>query len=146
MPNSARLSFIMTDEQVGRLTEMLRTVIRLSDYTNREIERRLGFSGGYLSRLFGGQVEIKVSHILNVLEIIGMYPSEFFQIAFPPAEGEPSPVMKKLLGMTPQRRPFPLPAPAPTPPAPALSAQEIEERLSEALRKVFSEMETPRRS
>jgi transcriptional regulator with XRE-family HTH domain len=137
----------MTDEQVKHLTEMLRTVIRLSDYTNRDIERRLGFSGGYLSRLFGGQVEIKVSHILNVLEIIGMYPSEFFQIAFPPAEGEPSPVMKKLLAMTPQRRPLPVPAAASTPPpAPSLSAREIEERLSEALRKVFSEIETPRRS
>ena len=137
----------MIDEQVTHLTEMLRTVIRLSDFTNRDIERKLGFSGGYLSRLFGGQVEIKISHILNVLEIIGMYPSEFFQIAFPPAEGEPSPVMKKLLAMTPQRRPFPLPAATPTPPpTPGLSAREIEERLSEALRKVFSEMETPRRS
>src|SRR4051794_33398660 len=66
-----RLSGIMSEEQVARLTSVLRSAIRLSEYTNRDLERKLGFSGGYLSRLFGGQIDIKVSHILTVLEIIG---------------------------------------------------------------------------
>jgi transcriptional regulator with XRE-family HTH domain len=135
----------MTDEHVARLNSVLRSAIRLSEYSNRDIERKLGFSGGYLSRLFGGQIDIKMSHILNVLEIIGLYPSEFFQMAFPPQEGEPSPLMRKILDMTPQARPIQLAGAAPTPPPPALTPREIQDKIVDALRMVFEDLEKHRR-
>jgi hypothetical protein len=131
----------MKEDEVDRLTEVLRSAIRLSDFSNRDIERKLGFSGGYLSRLFGGQIDIKLSHILDVLEIIGLYPSEFFQMAFPPVEAEPSPLMKKILAMAPHARPAPVQAAPAPPPAPALTPREIEEKIAEALRRVFAELE-----
>jgi hypothetical protein len=133
----------MSEEQLARLTSVLRSAIRLSEYSNRDLERKLGFSGGYLSRLFGGQIDIKVSHILTVLDIIGLYPSEFFQMAFPPVENEPSPLMKKILDMAPQLRPVPMQS-AP-PPQPAMTAREIQDRVAEALRQVFADLEARRR-
>lgn len=134
----------MSDEQVARLNSVLRSAIRLSEFSNRDIERKLGFSGGYLSRLFGGAIDIKMSHILDVLEIIGLYPSEFFQMAFPPGEEEPSPLMRKILDMTPQARQLGLAAPAAPQPA-ALTPREIQDKIVDALRMVFADLEKPRR-
>jgi hypothetical protein len=132
----------MSEEQVARLTSVLRSAIRLSEFSNRDLERKLGFSGGYLSRLFGGQIDIKLSHILTVLDIIGLYPSEFFQMAFPPVEGEASPLMKKILDMAPQLRPGPM---QPTPQQPSMTPREIQDRVAEALRQVFADLEARRR-
>ena len=133
----------MPEEQVTRLTSVLRSAIRLSEYSNRDLERKLGFSGGYLSRLFGGQIDIKMSHILNVLDLIGLYPSEFFQMAFPPGQSEPSPLMKKILDMAPQLRPAPI---QPVPAQPSVSPREIQDRVADALRQVFADLETKPRS
>jgi transcriptional regulator with XRE-family HTH domain len=132
----------MSEEQVARLTSVLRSAIRLSEFSNRDLERKLGFSGGYLSRLFGGQIDIKLSHILTVLDIIGLYPSEFFQMAFPSAESEPSPLMKKILDMAPQLRPGPMQPPQQQP---AMTPREIQDRVAEALRQVFADLEARRR-
>jgi len=134
----------MSDEHVARLNSVLRSAIRLSDFSNRDIERKLGFSGGYLSRLFGGAIDIKMSHILDVCEIIGLYPHEFFQMAFPPEQGEPSPLMKKILDMTPGSRPIQIPGAPPPPPPPALTPREIQEKIVDALRMVFADLEKPR--
>src|ERR1700744_161363 len=71
------------DERFEHLAEVLKSVIRSSGLTGREIDRRLGMSGGYTSRLLGGGVELKLSQILAILDVIGLYPSELFAMAFP---------------------------------------------------------------
>ena len=45
-------------EEVDRLLNVLRTSIRLLGLTNREIERRLGLTPSYVSRIFSGTIEL----------------------------------------------------------------------------------------
>lgn len=69
-------------EEVQRVVELLRTVIRTFG-TNRMIERKLGMRPGYLSRIFGGAVELRLEHVLSVCRALDVAPGEFFALAFP---------------------------------------------------------------
>ena len=91
----------MSEADVDHLCQMLKMVIRAADRTGKEIEKELEMSPGYLSRLLGGGIELKVSHIFNILELAGMPPHELFRAAFPPTTREPSPVLRKLLQLKP---------------------------------------------
>lgn len=73
----------MTVDEVTRLTKLLRSAIKLSNISNREIERQLGMSAGTLSRLFSGGIELKVKHILDICDTIHFPPAKFFQAAYP---------------------------------------------------------------
>ncbi|HEY0781062.1 MAG TPA: hypothetical protein VGE98_01300 [Thermoanaerobaculia bacterium] len=132
----------MTNEQIERMRWLLRTAIRVSDFTHREIEINLGWSGGSLSRLFSGEVELKIHHVLDILGVIQLPPGEFFQIAFPTEVISPSPVLKKLqeamrsepsvetLGEGTERGTQP-------------SAEQLTQRLVETVRQVFAELDPP---
>jgi len=71
-----------------RLIRMLRTALRLLGLTNREIERRLGYTPSYLTRLFSGQIELRFEHVADIVNAMGMTVAEFFQFAYP-LTGEP---------------------------------------------------------
>lgn len=114
------------------LLKVLRHAVRTSGISAREVERRMGMSGGYLSRLLRGHIEVKVSQVFRILEEIGLYPSEFFALAFPPGGAEPSPLMRQMMEITPQLRESFNRRPAATSP-------ELEEKLVEAIRKAFAE-------
>ena len=75
------------DEEVTRVLAMLRDAVRYSNLSNREVERRLGYSAnsGYLSRLFAADRELKFRQIVDILEIVGLPPANFFRAVF----GEP---------------------------------------------------------
>jgi len=78
----------------------------------------MDWSRNYLGRLFSGEIQLKFDHLPPLLEILGLDPGEFFQIAFPPQ---------------PWKRPGPLspflppydPGPAPTPIGPHLTEAEL---------------------
>jgi AcrR family transcriptional regulator len=79
----------MVDEEIRRYAKVLEAVVKLSDLSTRELERRLELGGGTLNRLFTGKIDLKLRHILLVLEVIGMRPERFFQLACArPAAGE----------------------------------------------------------
>lgn len=78
----------MTTEEVSRLTKLLRSAIKLSNVSNREIERQLGMSAGTLSRLFSGGIELKLKHILDICDTIHFPPAKFFQAAYPHGNGD----------------------------------------------------------
>ena len=130
------------DAEVARISELLKTAIRMSGASNREIERRLGLSGGYLSRLFSGGIELKVKHILDISEVIQLDPGEFLQIVFPPHRELRSPTGKKLLDLVTRIQGVEAPAPSqPQPQAqPQINSQQIEEMIRGAIRKVFAEL------
>jgi cyanate lyase len=79
----------MIQEEIHRLIEVLRVAMRLLDVSNRDIEKKLGLSYGYLSRLFAGTIELKVEHGLQIVEVLGLTPAEFFHIAYPPHSTSP---------------------------------------------------------
>ncbi|HEX3131440.1 MAG TPA: helix-turn-helix transcriptional regulator [Thermoanaerobaculia bacterium] len=62
---------------------MLKTAMKVLGFTNRDVERKLGLSGSYLSRLFSGMIDLKVDHVVAISRVVGMEPEEMFQIAFP---------------------------------------------------------------
>lgn len=58
-------------------------MIQESELSQRRIEEQAGFSRGYLSRLLARNVDLKVWHVLAILEILGSNPGEFFQALYP---------------------------------------------------------------
>lgn len=79
----------MVDEEIRRVAKVLEAVVKLSDFSTRELERRLDLGGGTLNRIFTGKIDLKLRHVLLVLEVVGMKPERFFQLACArPATGE----------------------------------------------------------
>lgn len=70
------------DEEISRLTEVLATVVRLSGRTRQALEQQMGLSSGYLSKLLGGTVELRVRHILLLAEALDIDPVEVFLLAW----------------------------------------------------------------
>lgn len=68
--------------ETQRLSDALREAIRRRKISQREVERTLGQSKGYLSLLLHGNVDLKVKHVFAVLKVIGMEPEEFFGILY----------------------------------------------------------------
>ncbi len=72
-----------TQTLTSRILERVRLSIFFSDLSQRELERRIGFSRGYLSQLLGGAVELKLWQLLAILHAMELEPSEFFVELFP---------------------------------------------------------------
>lgn len=94
------MSDVNTADEVARIRKMLQAAIRFTGLSNREVERRMGFSNhsGYLSRLFHGSRELKLRQLLDILEAVGIPPANFFHAAYahPLEEGDPARVQKAL--------------------------------------------------
>ena len=72
-----------TKNETRRLLKRLRWMVQLSEATQHEIEVRAGFSRGYLSQMLNGHVEIKIWHLLTILDTIGVCPADLFFQLFP---------------------------------------------------------------
>ncbi|HKH45114.1 MAG TPA: hypothetical protein VKM72_10665 [Thermoanaerobaculia bacterium] len=86
-----------------RLRGAVRTAIRLSQVSFREIERALGMSTGYLTRILGGQVELRLSVLLHICRVIGMPAGLFFATLYPAVPA--SPLSRGLAQLHPTSRP-----------------------------------------
>jgi transcriptional regulator with XRE-family HTH domain len=71
------------DAEVQRLINILRTAMRILGVTNRDVERKLGMSPSYLTRVFSGGIELKAEHLIQIPKAIGLEPAEFFHLAYP---------------------------------------------------------------
>jgi transcriptional regulator with XRE-family HTH domain len=67
------------------LINLLRTLARILGITNREIEKKLGLSLSYLSRLYSGGVELKAEHLVQIPRAMGLEPAEFLPSGLPAA-------------------------------------------------------------
>ncbi len=84
------------------MIDVLRMTIRASGMTLRAVEKRLGVSGGYLSRVFSGGMELRFDHIVEIADVIGVEPEEILRQAFPPSRQPASPEalrVREALGM-----------------------------------------------
>lgn len=129
------------NEEIKRLLNVLRTAMKILDITNREVEKKLGLSYGYLSRLFAGAIELKMEHILDICQAIGLRPAEFFHLAYPrvPVPGTPAATKLRdvLQGFQPQGTDGAESEAAATH---GLSHEEIERMMLVSLRKLLADL------
>lgn len=71
------------EPEVRRLAELLAMVVRMSGRSRRSIEAELGLGSSGLSKILNGTVRLQVSHVVSILQAVGVEPGEFFQAAFP---------------------------------------------------------------
>jgi transcriptional regulator with XRE-family HTH domain len=122
----------MIDDDIRRCAKMLESVVRMDGLSARQLEEKLGYGAGTVNRLFSGKIELKLRHILLILEVIGIPPSQFFREVFP-EDGRPrsEPEMaSRLLDLLERHVPK-----RPTRPAPAASVadDDLDRRILEAL-------------
>lgn len=72
--------------QTERLIFVLKSAIRAVGLTLKELEKKLGVSPAYLTRLFSGQIPMRVDQISEIAEAAGLDPEEIFRLAFPPVQ------------------------------------------------------------
>lgn len=70
-------------QEVERIRERLRLLIHQAPMTQRQIERRAGFSKGYLSQLMCGNIDLKYHHLMTILGAAGISASDFFSELYP---------------------------------------------------------------
>jgi transcriptional regulator with XRE-family HTH domain len=113
---------------------MLESVVRMDGMSARQLEEKLNYGAGTVNRLFSGKIELKLRHILLILEVIGIPPSQFFREVFPEDErprSEPE-MASRLLDLLERHVPRRLPPP-PRPASSALSDEDLDRRILEAL-------------
>jgi transcriptional regulator with XRE-family HTH domain len=120
---------------------MLKTAMRVLGYTNRDVERKLGLSSSYLSRLFSGMIELKYQHIVDIARAIGMEPEEILYLAFPQPRQPPTEAAARIRALigTPQpvqTHTYVAPPPVSTGP----TQREIEEMMTRTIRRLFGEI------
>jgi transcriptional regulator with XRE-family HTH domain len=134
----------MTENQVERILRMLQVAIRMLGYSNREIERRLGWTPSYMTRILKGNIELKVEHVVDIAGALGLTPREFFLFAFPDRDEEPSPAALKLDRMMEDLRPSkvrksgPRAELEPRPEPRLVTHDELDQRIESALQGFFA--------
>jgi transcriptional regulator with XRE-family HTH domain len=96
------------ESQTAQLIKVLKSAIPALGFTQKEVESRLKLSQGYLSRLFGGQIDLKVDHVAQICRILQVDPEEIFRLAFPLPVSEPTLQTRRLqerFGLTVQEPP-----------------------------------------
>lgn len=124
------------DPEIQRILDVMQTLLRVLDLSNREIERRLSLSPSYLTRVFTGYVEVKLEHILSIARAMGLTPAEFFEFAYPETSEPPSEAAKTIRARLSKLQPSrPAGAHAPMPP-PIFTEQEINRLVDARLKRL----------
>ena len=131
MDEGQNLDEMAGNGETARLMELLRTVVRMLGYTNRDVARRAGLHQVTAAKYFRGEGEPKLDFVLAVLRAIELQPWEFFDFAYP-ERGEPSEAGRRVRRLLTQF------TPAATRPAekPPLEGRELEEMLDELRREI----------
>lgn len=115
------------ENQTVHLNKVLKSAISALGLTLKETERRLGLSQGYLTRLFAGQIDLKVDHVAQIARVLEVEPEELFRLAFPPSQDEPTLRVMRL------REAFGVPVPERLPASLSGIEKEIERIVKRAL-------------
>lgn len=78
-------------QEAQRLADALRSAIRLSTVSSRDVERALGMSAGYLTRILSGQVHLRVVHVLAICREVGLPVGSLLAALFPAPPGAEDP-------------------------------------------------------
>jgi len=74
---------MVVDRESRRALDAVRRAILASPLSQRRVEKRAGFSRGYLSQLLAGNLDLKLGHLLAMLEALELPPGRFFSGLFP---------------------------------------------------------------
>lgn len=129
MNETANVDQGQVHDEMVRLMELLRTIVRMLGYTNRDVERRAGLNHATAVRYFRGEGEPKLEFVLAVAKAIGLEYWEFFDIAYPQRQ-EPSASGQRLRRLLNQLVPSSV-KPVEKPP---LQGKELEAMLEEMRR------------
>jgi len=77
-----------TEDYEKAALRLLVLLIRITGWTQRRLDRHLGYSLGYMSRLLTGNARLLYSHILEILGAIGVEPARFFAVLHPDSSPE----------------------------------------------------------
>lgn len=124
----------------------LKTLMRILGFRNADVERKLGWSVSYLSRLYSGGIELRFEHILDIAGALGLRQEEVFRFAYPDRSDEPSEAAKQVRQATASLGGFRVPtAPAApeVPPPPALTEADVERIVAKTLRRFLSDGTPP---
>lgn len=128
-----------TEDLLGRSLKLLQGAIRASDYTQTDIDERIGRRRGYLSHVFQRRVDLKLVDLLRALEVLGIDARRFFVAVVEGRTGGGSGVLTIIAGKPPD-----LPAAPPTPAAaPQPVDPALEERVRSVVRRLLPQLETP---
>lgn len=72
-----------SDWKVVRIAEVLSAAVRVAGRSRLSLEQQMSLSSGYLSKILGGTVELRMRHVFMILEAIEVDPADFFRVAFP---------------------------------------------------------------
>jgi len=64
----------------------IRRLLKEAGISQRRLEERVGFSRGYVSQLLGRNLDLKLLHVLAMLNALGEDVGEFFSRTYPAAE------------------------------------------------------------
>jgi transcriptional regulator with XRE-family HTH domain len=140
-------------EEIRRLLDVLRTLLRMLGVSNREVERRLKLKHSAVTRLFSGVVEAKLELVLGIVRVVGLEYDEFFGFVYPERRtpAEQSAAARRINSLIQDLHPAPFraappvserPAPQPAPPAmDAAGREEMLRDLREVVRQVLKEIE-----
>ena len=135
--------------ETEHLIQILRSAMRVLGFNNRDVEKKMNVSGGYLSRLFNGSMELRFEHIVDIAGVIGLTVEEVFQLAYPQPRNPPSAAAQRIRSSAeaPALGAARLPAAKPEPAADdaamaALFEQQMEKMMMKLVRKMFAEMVT----
>lgn len=128
--------------ETEHILNVLRTAMRVLGCRNADLERKLGLSTSYLSRLFSGGIELRFEHIVNLAGAMGLRVDEIFRFAYPDSGELPSEAARRLQAATGHfRSPAPPAVAAAAPPAPsAPNEADLERLMVKTLRRFFGEM------
>ncbi len=83
--------------EVRHYLSFLRQAIRAAGLTVTAVERQLGSGPKSLRRIFTGEVDLKLKHLIAVLRVVGLSQEEFFAAASrgrrPPEPPAPKPAL-----------------------------------------------------
>ncbi len=116
--------------------------MRILGFRNADVERKLGWSVSYLSRLYSGGIELRFEHIVDIAGALGLRPEEAFRFAYPDLGEEPSEAAKEVRKATSDLGGVRLPAPAAAPAAPvppAITEADVERIVAKTLRRFLSD-------
>lgn len=70
-------------ERTVPVLEEIRRLLDQAGLSQRALERRVGFSKGYISQLLARNLDLKLWHVLAMLDGLGESPGKFFGRIFP---------------------------------------------------------------